>query len=394
LSGILFSGDSSTQLLCEELRPNNIKDLIGNSRAIGSLCQWLKLWKNNPRKILETQRLALLVGPPGCGKTTTAKVCPENFGYESTILNASEMRLTELKNYVVMLSKSPQTTFGKTRCIVLDEIDGIHRKCENEQFDNIEWFIKLIKNQKRKVPIIATCNERWGKQMKRICQVAKIFYFNCLQFSEIQLIYNKICAAKPEFMRKMTITRLNDLIGSSNGDARAFLNELYFETMIKENKKTEETRSIELRNQRGRSIFEHLRSSFCKSSVQDVRYLFQSVDFNLAILLLWHNLPNAISATYSIQNSPDLEKMRIIANIEETLSLSSIKDCDCDETFQQSLVELSLFNYLPLSSKPQVSWPHEFFQNRHQHQHNIRRREYEIPGSLGGETWKKITVEK
>ena len=69
----------------EKYRPKNIVDLVGNEEARHDFVEWFTKWKKGTKPIL-------LVGPPGVGKTTLAKLAAKQFGYDMIELNASDVR--------------------------------------------------------------------------------------------------------------------------------------------------------------------------------------------------------------------------------------------------------------------------------------------------------------
>ena len=69
----------------EKYRPKNIVDLVGNEEARYDFVEWFTKWKKGTKPIL-------LVGPPGIGKTTLAKLAAKHFGFDMIQLNASDVR--------------------------------------------------------------------------------------------------------------------------------------------------------------------------------------------------------------------------------------------------------------------------------------------------------------
>lgn len=118
---------SGSDLWVDKYRPKRYLELLTDEHVNRSLLYWLKLWdkivfdrdttkrdrkiksfsrfnkknnfKNKQEEIPEldkngfpTQRLALLSGPPGLGKTTLAHVVARHAGYNVVELNASDDR--------------------------------------------------------------------------------------------------------------------------------------------------------------------------------------------------------------------------------------------------------------------------------------------------------------
>ena len=91
----------------DKYKPKSIRDLIGNGGAIDSLYNWLKDWDDvvirGYKKEIKFRgawadapnlnaRAALLAGPPGIGKTSSARIVCAQLGYEVIEMNASDTR--------------------------------------------------------------------------------------------------------------------------------------------------------------------------------------------------------------------------------------------------------------------------------------------------------------
>lgn len=100
---------NSSDMWTERYKPKAVSSLIGNKGVVDSLYAWLKDWddvvlkgnkKNVPfRKGMSwadapnvNARAVLLSGPPGIGKTTSARLVCQLMGYEVVEQNASDTR--------------------------------------------------------------------------------------------------------------------------------------------------------------------------------------------------------------------------------------------------------------------------------------------------------------
>lgn len=79
---------SSNSLWTSLYHPSRISDLVGNPTSIKKLKDWLAAWKPDTKK----EKAALLSGPPGVGKTSSATIVSRELGYEVIEFNASDTR--------------------------------------------------------------------------------------------------------------------------------------------------------------------------------------------------------------------------------------------------------------------------------------------------------------
>ena len=115
-------------------------------------------------------KAALLSGPPGIGKTTTATLVAKESGRDLLELNASDARskkalsesLGDVTGSQVLNFKGGGSKTAKKRCIIMDEVDGMGAGDRSGMAE----LIKMIKSSK--VPIICICNDRQNQKIKSL----------------------------------------------------------------------------------------------------------------------------------------------------------------------------------------------------------------------------------
>ena len=275
----IATNTNSVDLWVEKYRPKKYYDLLSDESTNRSLLQWLKLWdkvvfkrevikketkpgeisnfnkktgrfeqnggwRKKQRGNLNTeldsnnvpiQKVALLVGKPGLGKTTLAHIIARHAGYVVREMNASDDRTVDafkqaLENGTQMTSVLNQD--NRPNCIILDEIDGA-------PLPSIEFLIRFISGQvtekskkgtnKKKFilkrPIICICNDLYGASLRNLRQVA--FVVNFQQIDNSRLAERLMHISNKERV-KTDLTSLLALAEKTNGDIRSCLSMIQF----------------------------------------------------------------------------------------------------------------------------------------------------------------------
>lgn len=109
------------QLWVDKYKPKSSQEIIANPGAVQKLREWLSNWKRT--KIQRARRgeapsskgafknAALLSGPPGIGKTTTAHLVAMECGYSSLEFNASDTRSKKMIHVSLSSSFSCHLSF-------------------------------------------------------------------------------------------------------------------------------------------------------------------------------------------------------------------------------------------------------------------------------------------
>ncbi|XP_006766269.1 PREDICTED: chromosome transmission fidelity protein 18 homolog [Myotis davidii] len=235
--------DSQHSLWVDEFAPQHYTELLSDDFTNRCLLKWLKLWDlvvfgrerpaRKPRPSVEParvgkeattsskwkshdqvleelleaeldlsrrprQKVALLCGPPGLGKTTLAHVIARHAGYCVVEMNASDDRSPEAFRTHIEAATQMESVLGiggKPNCLVIDEIDGaptaainvllsiIDRKGPKEA--ELGGRATLAGEGRRPRaeggllmrPVICICNDQFAPSLRQLKQQAFLLHF-------------------------------------------------------------------------------------------------------------------------------------------------------------------------------------------------------------------------
>ncbi len=117
--------------LAESLRPSSLEDFLGQNQVIE---------KNTPfANLLKTKRLfsSILWGPPGCGKTTFARLLAKEFDCKFVELSAVNSSIKDLRAIVVDAEKA-LNTMGIQTFVFIDELHRYNKTQQDALLPHVE----------------------------------------------------------------------------------------------------------------------------------------------------------------------------------------------------------------------------------------------------------------
>ena len=239
----------SNQLWVDKHAPATFVDLLSDERTNREVLRSLRAWdpyvfgrgrshvqnRNNKKDTRpdEQNRVILLSGTPGVGKTTLAHILAKQVGYRPMEINASDERTASVLMDRVFSAMESQTLeingHSKPNCLILDEIDGVDAK------HTIPNLVKLIRAERNTTgkkqlpflrrPIILICNNRYVPALKPLLPYAK--HYDVLPPPPSRLVARLRAVLASERLTATNIA-LNQLVSSSGGDIRSCLYTLQF----------------------------------------------------------------------------------------------------------------------------------------------------------------------
>ncbi|XP_070496267.1 replication factor C subunit 1 [Chironomus tepperi] len=231
----------------DKYKPTNVKQIIGQQGPqsnANKLQNWLLQWHKNhgdPANKNKKKanpfardndgssfRAALLSGPPGIGKTTTAHLVCKELLFDAVEFNASDTRSKRLlKEEVTQLLSNKSLkgyltgddkTVSKRHVLIMDEVDGM---AGNEDRGGVAELIALIKESH--IPIICMCNDRSHPKMRSLVNYCFDLRFNKPSVNQIRSAMMSVCFKEGI---KLDAGAMDAIINGTGNDVRQTLNHL------------------------------------------------------------------------------------------------------------------------------------------------------------------------
>ncbi|XP_063867736.1 replication factor C subunit 1-like isoform X2 [Scylla paramamosain] len=317
----------------DKYKPASTKNIIGQQGGasnVRKLLNWLQNWQKNqlgdkrppmpsPWAKDDTggyYKAALLSGPPGVGKTTTAHLVCKEMGYDVLELNASDARSKKSIDQIVseLLGNKSLAGFatggGHTssrHALVMDEVDGMSG---NEDRGGVQELIALIK--KSKIPIIAMCNDRNHPKIRSLANHCFDLRFYKPRVEQIRgpmmsVCYREGIKIKPE--------ALDQIIIGSNQDIRQVLHHLSMWSAKEKNLQTDDVKREAKKAQKDfkKGPWDVCRTVFTESEHKNLNIHEKSAlffnDYSIAPLFVQENYPKVVPHSAKGNRRATLEQL-------------------------------------------------------------------------------------
>ena len=188
--------------LALKYRPKTLDEIVGQERLLGK--------EGILRKLIETNTLGhtFLHGPPGCGKTTLARVIAATLDRPFYEMNATSLKIEEIRK----IFKTYQNALQKP----LIFIDEVHRLSKNQQ----EVLLPFMENNAALI-IGASTENPYYNMTAAMRSRSHLFALDPVNESVMETFLEKVLSKEHIKIEDEAKTYL---IHSSSGDMRAMLN--------------------------------------------------------------------------------------------------------------------------------------------------------------------------
>jgi len=192
--------------------PNKISEVIAQDSVMSLLKSFIQNFKNQKKKAV------LIYGPSGIGKTSSIYALANELNLEIIEMNASDFRNKEQIISVAGAASQQMSLFGKSKLILIDELDGVAGR---QDFGGVKAIEKLI--TETKFPLIMTANDPFDKKFSSVRKKTEMIQFKLLEVNDIYEILKNICKKENIKYQEDILKRIARRNG---GDARAAINDL------------------------------------------------------------------------------------------------------------------------------------------------------------------------
>jgi len=190
-------------------RPVSLDLMIGNEESREKFLLWLKKWKQGAKA-------AILVGPPGTGKTTCVHLSAEKLGLQLVELNASDTRTKEKLSKRLGEVIHSGSLFGTKSLVFLDEVDGLAGRAD---YGAIEFIREAVKRSDN--PVVMAANDPDSDEVKKLSSATVKITFVKPPPEAVEKFLTTIAAREQLQVGK---AELATMASAANGDLRSAIN--------------------------------------------------------------------------------------------------------------------------------------------------------------------------
>ncbi len=261
----------------EKYRPESLKRVLGNGKAIEELRAWAQSWEGGE----PISGAAILYGPAGTGKTSAALALASEFDWDYIEMNASDARTAGMIQKIAGPASQSRTFSGKPRLVILDEADNLHGTADR---GGAAAMLKLVRSASQ--PVLLIANEYYEIE-KPLRDAMKGIQFRSVRSTTIAQALREICRVEGVECDPDALMLIAERAG---GDMRSGINDLQAAAQGQTELKLEDVATAE------RDV---------KSSIFKV----------LEVIFKGNNAHEALQASYALDESPEDLISRVLSRV-------------------------------------------------------------------------------
>ncbi len=283
--------------------PKHSKEVFGQETAVSQLKNFIQNYKQ------QRQKVALLHGPIGCGKTSSVYAVAQELGYDILELNSSDYRDQASITSFLSSALGQQSLFFTPKMILIDEVDNLSgmqdRGCVSALLKGIE---------KSSFPVIATANDASEDKLKPLRKSALLIEYQKIDQKNMVAALKKIAERERISAEEKAFSALARQV---DGDVRAALIDLQL-CSAKKSLRYEDVLQLSDRK-RTQTILQALQLIFKSSSAENALPALDDIDVEMDHVFFWldENLPKeylsvtALAKAYEHLSRADIFRGRI-----------------------------------------------------------------------------------
>ncbi len=193
--------------LADQIRPKRLEEFVGQEHLVG---------KEKPiRKMLESGKIASMIlwGPPGCGKTTLAKLIAHYVKADFIAFSAVSSGVAEVRK-IIAKAKENKKYFQKDTILFVDEIHRFNKAQQDAFLPHVEDGTIVL--------IGATTENPGFEVIAPLISRSQVYVLYALSEKEIEVIIQTAISFYPK--HKWDKDAFKHIIKHANGDARTAIN--------------------------------------------------------------------------------------------------------------------------------------------------------------------------
>ncbi len=168
-------------------QPRRLKDVVGQAEAVEALVKFVRDFDARKSK----KKAALLYGPVGCGKTSSAYAVAAELNLEVLETNASDFRNADGIMSVAGNASRQMSLFSRGKIILIDELDGLAGREDRGGVGAVQDVIG-----QSAFPVVMTANDPYEKKFAPLRKASVMVEFKQLASRDVKESLAKIAAAE------------------------------------------------------------------------------------------------------------------------------------------------------------------------------------------------------